>query len=56
MKYQNYLMNDLKLSSNRIRRLRSTMSSLANFIENILDDEFKDYRNIVNKIPAPVKK
>ena len=55
MKYQNYLMNDLKLSSNRIRRLRSTMSSLANFIENILDDEFKDYRNIVNKIPAPVK-
>lgn len=55
MKYQNYLLNTLNLSPNRIRRLRSSLSSMANFIENILDDEYEDYRNIVNKIPAPVK-
>lgn len=55
MKYQNYLMNELKLSSARVRRLRSTMSSLSNFIENVLDDEFPTFRNIVNKIPAPIK-
>lgn len=55
MKYQNYLLNTLNLSPNRIRRLRSSLSSMANFIENILDDTYEDYRNIVNKIPAPVK-
>lgn len=55
MKYQNFLMNELHLSPARIRRLRSTMSSMGNFIENILDDEFPQYRNIVNKIPAPIK-
>lgn len=55
MKYQNYLLNTLNLSPNRIRRLRSSLSSMANFIENMLDDDYPEYRNIVNKIPAPVK-
>ena len=55
MRYQNYLLNTLNLSPNRIRRLRSTLSSMANFIETMLDEEYKGYRNIVNKIPAPVK-
>ena len=55
MKYQNYLLNTLNLSPNRIRRLRSSLSSMANFVENMLDDVYKDYRNIVNKIPAPTK-
>lgn len=55
MKYQNYLLNTLNLSSNRIRRMRSALSSMANFVENMLDDMYPDYRNIVNKIPAPVK-
>ena len=55
IKYQNHLLNVLNLSPNRIRRMRSSLSSLSNFIENILDDEYEDFRNIVNKIPAPVK-
>jgi integrase len=55
MKYQNYLLNTLNLSPNRIRRMRSALSSMANFVENMLDDEYPTYRNIVNKIPAPVK-
>ena len=55
MKYQNYLLNTLNLSSNRIRRLKSTLSSMSNFIENIMDDLYPEYRNIINKIPAPVK-
>lgn len=53
MKYQNWLMNELKLSSSRVRRLRSAISSMSNFIETVLDDDFPDFRNIVNKIPAP---
>lgn len=55
LKYQNYLLNTLNLSPNRIRRLRSSISSMSNYIENMLDDEFEGYRNIVNKIPAPQK-
>ena len=38
MKYQNYLLNTLNLSSSRVRRLRSSISSMSNFIENMLDD------------------
>lgn len=55
MKYQNYLLNTLNLSPNRIRRLRSSLSSMSNFIESMMDDEYENYRNIVNRIPAPSK-
>lgn len=53
MRYQNWLINTLNLSSSRVRRLRSSISSMSNFIETVLDDDFPDFRNIVNKIPAP---
>lgn len=55
MRYQNYLINTLQCSPNRTRRLKASLSSLSNFIENILDDCYPDFRNIINKIPAPVK-
>lgn len=54
MKYQNWLINTLSLSPSRVRRLRSAISSMSNFIENILDEDYPNFRNIVNKIPAPV--
>lgn len=53
MKYQNYLLNTLNLSSSRIRRLRASLSSLSNFIESMLDDIYKNFHSIVNRIPAP---
>lgn len=55
IKYQNYLLNDLKLSSNRIRRMKSTLSSLSNYIVNILDDDYPEFKNIILKIEAPQK-
>jgi len=55
MKYQNYLLNTLNLSSNRIRRMRAAISSLSNFIESMMDDIYNDFRPIVNKIPAPAR-
>lgn len=55
IKYQNYMLNDMGVSSNRIRRLRASISSLSNFIESVLDDDFPNFRNIINKIPAPTK-
>lgn len=54
--FQGYSINEWGHSSNRTRRIRSCLSSLCNFIENIMDDLYPDFRNIVNKIEAPTKK
>lgn len=51
---QNFMVRN-GLSSARINNLRSTMSSLSNYIETILDDEYPNFRNIVGKIPPPPK-
>ncbi|MDD4780934.1 MAG: site-specific integrase [Tissierellia bacterium] len=53
IKYQNWLMNTLGLGSSRVRRLRASISSMSNYVENVLDDIFPKFRNIINKIPAP---
>lgn len=48
------------MSINRYSRLKSVISSLANYCENVLaedDDypEFKNFRNICNKVKKPIK-
>ena len=45
-----FAVSDLKWSPNRYSQMWSSLSSLSNFIENILDDEYPDFRNIVKKI------
>lgn len=52
--YQGWLLNENENSPARVRRLRATLSSLSNYIESVLDDEYPDFRNIINKIEAPV--
>jgi integrase len=52
MKWQNYMAKK-ELSSSRIRMMRSSVSSLCNYIENMCDEEYPDFRNVVNKVPAP---
>ena len=56
-KFQSYALNDWGWSSNRIRRVKSVLSSLSNFVEDILDEEqeFAGYRSVVKKIESPVK-
>ena len=54
-KYQKYLVEDCELGSARVRRLKACLSSMSNYIENILDDEYPDFRNIINKIESPPK-
>ena len=51
-KYQNYCLNTLGWSPARMRRVKSTLSSLSNYIESMLDDEF-DFRPIIRKIENP---
>jgi len=56
MSWLSYLVDTQQLSPSRVRQLRSTVSSLSNFCENVLGDEdirFENYRNLILKIPAP---
>ena len=54
MKLQNWLIYENENSPARVRRIRAALSSLGNFIESVLDDEYPNYRNIINRIEAPV--
>ena len=53
--YQHWLINENGNSPARVRRLKSAISSLSNYVENILDDEdeFKGFRSTVRKIENP---
>lgn len=54
-KFQNYAINEWHWSPKRVRRVKSALSSMSNFIENILDDEdeYKDFRSFIKKIESP---
>lgn len=54
--YQNWLLYTNENSPARVRRLKAALSSLSNYIENVLDDEFPNFRNIINKIENPVNR
>lgn len=51
--YQYWLMNTNENSPARIRRLKASLSSLSNYIEVVLDDEYPGFRNIINKVSNP---
>lgn len=54
VKLQNWLINENENSPARVRRIKSSLSSLGNFVENVLDDEFPNFRNIIKKVESPV--
>lgn len=51
--FQGFLLNTCGMSGARIKRIRSSLSSMSNAIELLYDDEFPNFRNIINKIEAP---
>jgi len=55
-KFQNHAINEWQWSPKRTRRVKSVLSSLSNFIENILDEEeeYEGYRSVIKKIENPV--
>ena len=53
-KYQSYCLTEYKWSPARMHRVKSTLSSLSNYVENMLDDEFENYKPIIRKIENPV--
>ena len=54
VRYQNWLINENGNSPARVRRLKAALSSLGNYVELVLDAEYPNFRNIINKIESPV--
>ncbi len=54
VKFQNHCIDEWQWSPRRIRTVKATLSSMSNFIEAVLDDEYPSYRPIINKIESPV--
>ena len=54
-RFQNHCINEWGWSPKRVRRVKSVISSMSNFIENILDEEpeFEGYRAVIRKIESP---
>ena len=48
LRYLSYLRDDRKMSSSGISLKKATVSSLCNYIENVVADEEKDYENFRN--------
>lgn len=53
--YQNFLIFENNNSPARVRGLKAALSSLSNYIENILDEdpEYRNFRSIIKKVPNP---
>lgn len=54
-RFQNHALNIWGWSTNRLRTVKAAVSSLSNFIENILDDEIEGFKSIVRKVESPPK-
>lgn len=56
VRFQNWLIENNGNSPARIRRIKSSISSLSNYIESILDQEdgYENFRSIIRKIESPV--
>lgn len=53
-KFQNHAINEWGWSPRRVRTVKATLSSLSNFIVRILDDEYPNYKSIINMVESPV--
>lgn len=56
LRYQNWLVRDIGLSSSGVKFKRSAVSSLCGYIEVFYEDDYKDFRNIFTKsVPNVIK-
>ena len=53
--FQKFALTEWSWSTNRLARVKSALSSMSNYIENMMDDELPDYRPIIRKVETPVK-
>ena len=53
-KFQNHALNVWEWSPSRVRMVKAVCRSLENYILNILDDDYPNYKKIWDKIESPV--
>lgn len=53
LRFQEHAMRTWKWSPSRIRGVKATISSLSNYIENFLDEEYPGYHNVISNIVSP---
>lgn len=56
-KFQSHCLNEWGWSSSRVRRVKSAISSMSNFITDILDEEekYQDFKKTINRVESPVR-
>lgn len=56
-RFQSHCINQWGWSSSRVRRVKSAISSMSNFITDILDEEqkYQDFKKTINRIESPVR-
>lgn len=54
IRFQDYALYTLHWSSNRLHCVKSALSTMSNYIEHILDDEYPGYKNVIAQIESPV--
>lgn len=55
MDFFDYCVTELKWNSNRFARMHSCLSSFSAWIENVYDERYPNFRNLLPKIEKPVK-
>lgn len=54
IRFQDYALYTLNWSPNRLHCVKSSLSTMSNYIEHILDDEYPGYKNIIQSIESPI--
>ena len=54
IRFQGYIIGNNGNSPKRVRRIKSVLSSLSKYIEDILDEQYPEFKNIVSKIESPI--
>lgn len=56
-RFQSHCLLEWRWSSSRVRRVKSVISSMSNFITDILDEEekYKNFKKNINRVESPVK-
>lgn len=52
--FQDWIITDLGMSNNRVRRLKDTLSSFSNYIATF--EDYPDFKNIIRLVPSPKRR
>ena len=51
--FQDYMLTELNYSPSRIRTVKSSLSSLSNYVMDFMDHEYPNFTNVINVVKSP---